>query len=217
MPSIPRYRRYAWIAIAALGLAGCKSGMEPAQRSISEINATVTAASPEAAKYVPDRLTDVKRKLDDLRASFAKKDYSAVLKDAPGVMAAAQGLVGAAAAKKAELMKALNERWAGLAGVLPGYMTAIQSHIDLLGRKSVHKPAAGIDLDAARGSLSNSASLWSKAQAAFATGNLAEAVTTAQSLKTNLEGLAVALKVDLTAPAPTAAGDERYGDFGSLI
>jgi hypothetical protein len=111
----------------------------------------------------------------------------------------------ASAAKKGELMKALNEQWAGLAAVVPEYMWAIQSHIDQLGKSSARKPAPGIDLDAARGSLSDAASLWSKGQAAFATGNLAEAVTTAQSLKTNLESLATNLKVDLTAFTPKPA------------
>ncbi|HWJ36540.1 MAG TPA: hypothetical protein VNR70_14835 [Steroidobacteraceae bacterium] len=209
MSLIARYRRYATIAVAAMVVvAGCASQMEPAQRSISDIEALVTAASSEAAKYVPDQLTDVQSKLGELKASFDQKDYAAVLRSAPAVMSAAQGLASAAAAKKDELMKALNEQWAGLAAALPGYMTAIQSRIDLLSKKSSRKLAAGIDLDAARGSLSDAASLWSKAQAAFATGNLDEAVTTAKSLKTNLEGLAGTLKVNLTAPAvaPAATG-----------
>jgi hypothetical protein len=80
-------------------------------------------------------------------------------------------------------------------------MTAIQNRIDLLSKKSAKKLAAGLDLDAARASLRDAGSLWSKAQAAFATGNLDEAVTIAKSLKINLEGLASTLKVDLTAPA----------------
>jgi len=86
-------------------------------------------------------------------------------------------------------------------------MTAIQSRIDLLGKKSSKNLTAGIDLDAARASLSSAASLWSKAQAAFATGNLTEAVTTAKTVSSNLEGLASTLKMDLAAPAaaPTAA------------
>jgi hypothetical protein len=209
MSLMARYRRYATIAVAAMVVvAGCASQMEPAQRSISDIEALVTAASSEAAKYVPDQLTDVQSKLGELKASFDQKDYAAVLRSAPAVMSAAQGLASAAAAKKDELMKALNEQWAGLAAALPGYMTAIQSRIDVLSKKSSRKLAAGIDLDAARGSLSDAASLWSKAQAAFATGNLDEAVTTAKSLKTNLEGLAGTLKVNLTVPAvaPAATG-----------
>jgi hypothetical protein len=207
MLSMLRCRSHARIALAVIVLAGCASQMESAQRSISDIEAIVSGASSEAAKYVPDQLTDVQSKLGDLKASFEKKDYAAVLTAAPAVMSAAQSLAGAAAAKKDELTKALNEQWSDLAAVLPGSMTAIQSRIDLLGKKSSKNLAAGIDLDAARASLSSAASLWSKAQAAFATGNLTEAVTTAKTVSSNLEGLASALKMDSTAP--TAASPSR--------
>jgi acyl-CoA synthetase (AMP-forming)/AMP-acid ligase II len=187
--------------LAALALGACASQMEPAQRSINDIEALVTASSAEAAKYVPDQLTDVQNKLGALKASFDQKNYAVVLKDAPAVMSAAQALAGAAAAKKDDVMKALNESWTRLAAELPGDMTTLQSRIDLLSKKSSRKLAAGIDLDAARGGLANASSIWSKAQAAFAAGNLDEAVTTAKSVKTTLEGLASTLQVDLSAPA----------------
>jgi hypothetical protein len=200
MLSITQVRRTAWIAAAGMLLAACASQMEPAQKLISDIEAVVTATSSEAAKYVPDQLQDVQSKLGELKASFDKKDYAAVIKAAPEVMSAAQGLASAAAAKKDELMKALNGEWTGLAAALPGYVTAIQSRIDLLSKKSSKKLAAGIDLNAAKSGLSDDSSLWSKAQAAFAAGNLDEAVTTAKDLKTKLEGLATTLKLDLATP-----------------
>jgi hypothetical protein len=189
----------AWIAIAGMVLAACANQMEPAQKLIGDIEAAVTAASPEAAKYVPDQLQDVQGKLGELKASFDKKDYAAVIKDAPAVMSAAQGLASAAAAKKDELMKALTAQWTSLSAALPGSVTAIQSRIDLLSKKSSKKMAAGIDLNAAKASLSDDSSLWSKAQAAFAAGNLDEAVSTAQDLKTKLDGLAATLKMDLSS------------------
>jgi hypothetical protein len=204
-PPVRSFRRYARMAVAALVLAGCANQMEPARRSIGDIDAIVGAASAEAVKYIPNQLTDVQGKLGELKTAFDKKDYAVVLKRAPAVRSSAQGLASAAAATKNELTKALNEEWAGLADALPGYMTAIQARIDLLSKKSANKLAAGIDLEAARGSQSDAASLWSKAQAAFATGNLDEAVTTAKGLKTNLEGLAGTLKVNLTAPAAEPA------------
>jgi hypothetical protein len=195
------HHRYAWIAIAALWLAACASQLEPAQRSISDIEAALSTAASDAAKYVPDQLTDVRREFGDLKAMFDRQDYAAVLKAAPAVMERAQALKSTAAARKADVTQALSEEWSGLAARLPGYMTTIQSRIEFLARKSSRKMAAGIDLDAARGSLSEDSSVWSKAQAAFATGNLGEAVTTAKSLETNLEGLASTLKIELTAPA----------------
>jgi hypothetical protein len=199
MSSTPRSpkHRHAWIAVAALLLTACASQIEPAQRSISDIEAALDAAQSDAAKYVPDQLTDVRRELSDLQASFDRRDYAAVLAAAPAVRDRAKNLGGAAAARKAELMQALGEEWSGLASRLPDYMTAIQNRIEFLAKKSNRKTAAGIDLDAARGSLSEAASVWSKAQAAFAIGNLGEAVTTAKTLGTSLQGLAGTLKVDL--------------------
>jgi hypothetical protein len=43
--------------------------------------------------------------------------------------------------------------------------------------------------------------LWSKAQAAFATGNLDEAVKTAQDVRSKAQAVASTLKLDLAAPA----------------
>src|SRR5882724_8005392 len=134
MSSIPH--RYAWIVFAALQFAACASQMEPAQRSISDIEAALAAAAADAAVYVPDQLTDVRRELGDLKATFDRQDYAAVLKAAPAVMERAQALKSAAAAKKADLTQALGEEWSGLASRLPGYLTAIQSRIEFLARKS---------------------------------------------------------------------------------
>jgi hypothetical protein len=86
-----------------------------------------------------------------------------------------------------------------LAGSVPGYLSAVQNRIEFLGRKSSKKAAAGIDLGAAKAALSDASSLWSKAQAAFAGGNMNEAVSTAQTVKDKVEALAATLKLDLSA------------------
>lgn len=201
MPLIQRVSKYALISIAGVMLAACASQKEPAQKLIADIESTVTAASADAAKYVPDQLADVQAKLADLKASFDKQDYAAVVTGAPAVQSAAQALAPAAAAKKDEVMKALNDQWTGLSGALPGEVTAIQSRIDLLSKKSSKKLAKGIDLDAAKASLSDVTSTWSKARAAFAAGNLDEAVTTAKDVKSKVDALTASLKMDATAPA----------------
>jgi hypothetical protein len=209
MQFVQRVSHYAVISMAAIVLAACAGQKEPAQKLIGDIESTVTAASAEAAKYVPDQLADVQTKLGDLKASFDKQDYAAVVTGGPAVLSAAQSLATAAAAKKDEVLKALNDEWTGLAGSLPGDVTAIQSRIDLLSKKSSKKLAAGIDLDAAKAGLSDATSLWSKAQAAFAAGNLDEAVSTAKDVKAKIDALATSVKADLPpAAAPAAAASQ---------
>jgi hypothetical protein len=201
MLSMPRCRHYAWMPIVCLMLAACTSQKEPAQKLLGDIEATVTAASADAEKYVPDQLTDVQSKLGDLKADFDKQDYKAVVSGAPAVLASAQSLASAAAAKKDLILKGLNDEWTSLASTVPQDTTAIQSRIDFLSKKANKKLASGVDLDAARTGLSAVTALWSKAQAAFAGGNLAEAVTTAKSAKTSVEALAASMKLDFKQPA----------------
>jgi hypothetical protein len=196
-----RLSRLVLASAAAIALAACAGQKVPAEKLIAEIQQTVTAASDEAKKYIPEQLMAVQTKLDELKASFDKKDYAAVVSGAPAVLDAAQSLATAAAAKKDEALKALDDRWTALAGSVPGYLTAIQNRIEALGKKSNKKAAAGIDLDAARSALSDASSLWSKAQAAFAGGNMEEAVNTAESVRAKVEAVAATLKLDLSAPA----------------
>jgi hypothetical protein len=185
--------------IAVLMLVGCTSQKEPAQIALGNIEAIIIASSGDAAKYAPDQLMDVQSKLGRLQASFDRHDYAAVVAGAPEAMTAAHGLISATAAAKATADKALNEQWTVLAATIPDYMAAVRRRIDLLNKKSSRRLAAGIDLGAASERLDDAVSLWSKAQAAFATGNMPEAVSAAQRLKMDLETQAGPLMLNLAA------------------
>ncbi len=59
--------------------------------------------------------------------------------------------------------------------------------------------AAGIDVDGAKSGLGDATALWSKAQAAFAAGNLDEAVGIAKDVKAKLQSVATSLKLEMPA------------------
>jgi|SRR5277367_4123319 len=198
---IPRISRLVFVSLAIFTLAACAGQKEPAQKLIADIEATVTAASAEASKYVPDQLMDVQTKLAALKASFDKQDYAGVVTGAPPVLAAAQSLATAAAAKKDEVLKALNDQWTALAATVPGYAVAIENRMEFLNKPANKKVASGIDLAGAKATGSEASQLWSKAKAAFAAGNMDEAVSAAKEVKSKLESIAATLKVALPAPS----------------
>ena len=187
---------------AALLLAACANQMEPAQTAIAGIESAINSASPDAGKYVPDQLAAVQGKLADLKAAFDKKDYTSVLSGAPALLSEAQGLLGAAAMKKEEVMKAMSSDWTSLAASLPQLVSAVKSRVDTLS-KGHHAPA-GVDLAAAKSGLADATALWGKAQAAFSSGNVEEAVTAAKEVKAKAEAAAAALKMKLPGAAPAA-------------
>lgn len=195
MNAQPRTARIAVASLLLLMLAACAGQKEPAQKLLAAIDTATTAASAEAAKYVPDQLKDVQDQYGALKASYDKQDFAAVVTQGPGVLSAAESLATAAAAKKDEVLKALNDHWTQLAAELPEQAAAVQARIDLLGKKSSKKLAAGIDVEAVKTEFAATNALWSKAQAAFAAGNLDEAVTTAKSVKEQLDTAAEKLKV----------------------
>src|SRR5258706_14742329 len=110
---------------AALLLSACANQMEPAQKAIAGVESAVSAASPDAGKYVPDQLAAVQKKLADLKSSFDNKDYATVLTGAPAVLSDAQGLLGAAMLKKDEVIKAMSAQWPALAASLPGLVSSV--------------------------------------------------------------------------------------------
>lgn len=186
---------FAWLAVAGLMLAACASQMEPAKQAIDGIESAVSAASADAGKYIPDELAAVQSKLADLKASFDKKDYKAVIVGAPAVLSSAQGLAAAAAAKKDEMMKAAAASWTSMSASLPGLVAAVKSRVDVLSKSK--KLPEGIDLSAAKTALAEATESWTKAQAASASGNVEEAASLAGMVKDKAMAAAAALKLTL--------------------
>lgn len=192
-------RTSACLAVVTVLLLGaCASQQEPARQAIAGIENAIGAAA-DAAKYIPDQLAGVQAKLTELKSAFDNKDYQTVLARAPAVLADAQGLLGATMLKKESVVKAMSAEWPGLAAAVPGLVTQVSARVAALA-KSAH-PAASIDLAAAKSGSADATLAWTKAQAAFASGDVEAAVTSAREAKAKAEAAAAAMKMKLAMPA----------------
>jgi hypothetical protein len=104
--------------------------------------------------------------------------------------------------KKEEAMKALTGDWTSMSAALPQLVASVKSRVDMLSKS--HHPPAGVDLAAAKTNLADATTMWGKAQAAFSSNNVEEAVNAAREVKAKAEAAAAALKMKLPGAAPAA-------------
>jgi hypothetical protein len=178
--------------------------MEPAKKMLADVEAAVTAAGADAQQYVPDQLAAVNQKLADLKGAFDKQDYKTVITGAPALLTEAKGLADAAAAKKKEVLEALNGQWTGFAASLPQAVTAIEAKLASLAKTK--KLPAGVTKDgveAAKSGLAEVKTAWGEATTAFGSGNVQAAVEQAKSIKAKVD--AISAKLGLTEAAKPAA------------
>jgi hypothetical protein len=193
MKSTLSIARYLVFGVAALLFAACSSQMQPARQAIDDISGAVAATSEDAAKYIPEQLSDVQHKLADMNAAYDKKDYATVLAEAPAVLTEAKGLPAAAAAKKDEIAKALAAEWAQLSASVPQLVTSVKTRVEALSKS--RRVPKDVNLSAAKSGLQDATVLWEQAQAASKDGNVAAAVAAAKDAKTKAEAAASALKM----------------------
>jgi hypothetical protein len=194
MKTIQPYTRFIALLLAAFAIAGCANKMAPAQKAIADIEAAVAAAGEDATKYIPDEVQAVNDQVANLKAMFDKKDYKGVLAAAPALLTQAQGLTSEAAAEKTEMMDAYAGEWSTLSSSVPEAVAAIQSRVDVLSKSK--KLPAGMDaatLDSVKTGLAEANSMWSQATEAQAAGDLEQAVTLAQQVKTRTDELLTTL------------------------
>jgi len=168
------------LIVLVLFAAACASDTKPAEEAIKAAESAIDAARGEAMKYIPDQVQALEDELKAAKDAFARKDYKTALNAAKDLPTKAKDLAAAAAAKKEELTKA----WEEMSGGLPKMVEAIKSRVDVLSKSK--KLPANLDkaaLDGVKAGLSEVAGMWNEAQSAFSGGNLADAVSKAETVK----------------------------------
>ena len=185
-------------ALLVISLGACSSGKAPAELAIKAAEEALNAGKAEASKYVPDQVKAVEDSLKAAKDTFAKGDYAGATTAATGVTAKAKELVAAAAAKKAELVKAWGEQSAGL----PNMIAAIKSRVDVLSKsRKLPKNLDKGKLESAKNGLAEISKVWGEASNAYKEGSLADAMAKAKTVKEK----AVEIMTTLGMKVPEAA------------
>ena len=199
MKSCPGVAGGMLLSAAVLLSAACANQMEPAKRALEGIREVVNETSPDVAKYIPVELANVNVDLAELKFAQRKSDYATVLADAPTVLAGAKQLDRDAAAKKSEAMTALIVEWHTIDESLPPLVAVARARITAIAKiKRVRKD---VNLATAQSDLADALMLWDKAEAAFESGAIEDAVTIVKEAKPKAEAAAAAAepKIGLAA------------------
>ena len=197
-----RNLKLAAAAAACVVLVACNADKGPADLALKAADQAITAAAPEAEKYVPEQLAAAKDALKAAQDQFAKGDYKGALAAATELGNKAKDLVAAAAAKKDELTKA----WTEMSGSLPQMVEAIKSRVEILGKaKKLPKGMDAATLTQAKDGLAGITKSWEEASAAFSAGNLKDALGKANGLKEKGTEILGLLGMAPAAPAPAPA------------
>ena len=166
--------------VSTVMLIACASDKGPAEQAIKAAEEAINSSKAEAVKYIPDEVKSLESALAAVKDKFAKKEYKAAISEAQSLAGKAKGLIDAAKAKKEELTKT----WTDFNQGLPKMVGAIQSRVDILS-KSKKLPAnlTAEKFEEVKSGLAASKEEWAKALESFKTGNLADAVSVANSVK----------------------------------
>lgn len=173
--------------LSAVLLFGCNTQKGPAEQAVAGAQAALDAVRDDAQKYAPEQLGGVEGKLSELKGSFQKGDYAAVLAAAPGMTAAITGLKDAAAAKKTEAETALakaKDDWGTASTAVPKQLDDLGKRVETLSKSK--KLPKGVTKDAvakAKTAVDALKSTWGEASNAAASGDFTTAMAKASAVK----------------------------------
>jgi hypothetical protein len=168
----------------------------PARDAIDETEQALAAARPQLESYAPQDLAALRVALRQARAELGEGRYTDALRLAQRLPGRIRAAVEKATRRKGELVA----DWAELSGELPAVQRGIAAKLDELSQRMA--PARGLDgdtLTAARTELVDLTEAWSRATAAFGSGQVSRALEDGREVKARTDALAARLGL---TPAP---------------
>ena len=134
----------AFAFAALIGLAGCASQKEPAEKALASLEETLKASGPEVQQQLPDRYAEIETKVAAVRASMEQKDYGDVVTGAAEATDALKRAVADSRVHRAQARAAMEDEWNALLKSMPPMIEAIDKKIAAQGSK----PPKGMEKDA---------------------------------------------------------------------
>ena len=193
------------LVVFGLFVAACGSAnKDAATAAIKAAEDSWNAVKAEVVKYIPDQAKGVDDAIKAAKENFEKGNFDAALDAAKVIPDRVKALTAAAAAKKADLAKS----WEEMSGGLPQMLDAIKSRLDILSKS--RKLPANLDkakFEGAKGGYEEAAKIWEDAKAAFAGGNVSDALAKGKTVKDKAVEAMTALGMQV--PAAAAASPKR--------
>ncbi len=198
----PRRPRLALVLLVPALAVACNQG--PARDALDEADQAIAAAKPELEAYAPQELAALRAELAQARVQLAAGHYTEALRLGQRLPGPIRDAVERAARRKAGLAA----EWSKLAAVLPLEQRGIEARLDQL--SSATPPLIDVAArGAARGDLADLSAAWSRAEAAFASGQVAQALAAAHELQPRTDALAARLGLSPAAAASAGAAPLR--------
>jgi len=176
--------------LAALLIAACGSAKRRAESDVAAAERAVAALPADAIKVVPDQVAPLTDAVNQGKDQVSKGDYQAASTSVREVPAKAKLVADSLPARKLALSSALDT----LGVAMPRNLAAIKARVDSIDRsKRLPRGLDEQELQAAKDTYAAVSAEWSEVLNSYKAGELAAAMTRAQSLKVRVSRSLMAL------------------------
>jgi hypothetical protein len=171
-------------------IAACASAKGRAEADVAAAERAVAALPADATKVVPEQVTPLVDAVNQGKDQLAKGDYAAASTSVREVPAQAKLVADSLPARKAALTAVIDT----LAVAMPRNLAAMQAKLDTIARSK--RMPRGLDeqeLQEAKDTQAAAPAEWAEVMKLFQAGELANAMSRAQSLKTRVSHSLLAL------------------------